>query len=163
MSIDVRPQKALLTGVFVDATLEEILTVAKTHKLSAVQLHGGQNKAFCLSIKQSGLQVIKVFHPADEGYAAAAGFEGHADLLLFDNGPVGTGGSGQQFDWKSLEEYHGSLPFLLSGGIGPDDYEKINAINHPAFAGIDLNSRFEIQPGYKNITLLETFLKNLRR
>ena len=72
------------------------------------------------------------------------------------------GGNGTQFDWSILDDYDGNIPFLLSGGIGPDDATAILDISHPMFAGVDLNSRFEISPGIKDINLLSSFINKLR-
>ena len=66
-----------------------------------------------------------------------------------------------QFDWNVLNSYNGTLPFILSGGIGPDDAERINAFNHPMMAGIDLNSRFEKAPALKDADSLKSFLSQL--
>ena len=61
-----------------------------------------------------------------------------------------------------LDVYQGKVPFLLSGGIGPDDAQRIKAIHHPQFAGIDINSRFEIEPGLKDVASIKRFLEELR-
>ena len=71
------------------------------------------------------------------------------------------GGSGQQFDWSVLADYVGETPFLLSGGIGPDDAESVKAFHHPKCVGFDLNSKFEIEPALKDIQKLKTFLEQL--
>ena len=70
-------------------------------------------------------------------------------------------GSGSQFDWSVLDAYDGDKPFLLSGGIGPDDAHRIQAFHHPQCIGIDLNSRFELSPGFKDINKLKTFIQAL--
>ena len=67
------------------------------------------------------------------------------------------GGSGIKFNWSMLDEYVGETPFLLSGGIAADDAEAILKIEHPKFAGIDLNSKFEVKPGLKDVGLLSRF------
>jgi phosphoribosylanthranilate isomerase len=72
------------------------------------------------------------------------------------------GGSGSQFDWSVLEAYDGSKPFLLSGGIGPDDAERVRAFHHPQCIGIDLNSRFETAPVVKDVDLLRTFIQHIK-
>ena len=82
--------------------------------------------------------------------------------MLFDYKCVGYGGSGQQFDWAVLEDYKLNLPFLLSGGIGPDDAEAEKKVNHPKFAGVDLNSKFEISPANKDIDKVKEFLSKIR-
>ena len=65
-------------------------------------------------------------------------------------------------DWQLLSHYTGSKPFLLSGGIGPEDADKVLSFSHPRFVGIDLNSRFESAPGVKDIQTLKTFIQNIR-
>jgi phosphoribosylanthranilate isomerase len=81
------------------------------------------------------------------------------DFFLFDTKGKRVGGNGEKFDWRVLKAYQGQTPFLLSGGIAPDDAARIKAIRHPQFAGIDLNSRFEREPALKDINKLKTFLK----
>lgn len=84
-----------------------------------------------------------------------------ADILLFDTKCKTVGGSGRQFDWSVLDGYKGNLPFLLSGGIGHGDAERLALFHHPKMIGIDLNSRFETAPGIKNEALLDAFIKEV--
>ena len=84
------------------------------------------------------------------------------DLFLFDTRTPAHGGSGRRFDWQLLENYAGSTPFLLSGGISPRDAKGISKISHTMLYGVDLNSRFEIEAGIKDLNLLEPFIKILR-
>ena len=72
------------------------------------------------------------------------------------------GGSGQKFDWSILDAYDGKKPFLLSGGIGPDDAEQIKAFHHPRCIGIDLNSRFETEPALKDVNQIKEFINAIR-
>ena len=88
-------------------------------------------------------------------------YEGLVEYFLFDTKCPSVGGSGQQFDWSVLSAYDGSTPFLLSGGIGPDDAERIKSFHHPQCIGIDLNSRFELAPGLKDVIKLQAFIKEL--
>lgn len=68
----------------------------------------------------------------------------------------------KKFDWAILDTYDGDTPFFLSGGISVEDVEQIKAIKHPRLYGVDLNSKFEIEPGLKDIQLLDQFIKQLR-
>ena len=86
-----------------------------------------------------------------------------ADYFLFDTKTDLYGGSGQKFNWNILHDYHGEKDFLLSGGISPDDVKAIRKIEHPKMIGVDLNSRFEIKPGLKNVALLSQFIEELKR
>ena len=90
--------------------------------------------------------------------ALAEDYEPLVDYLLFDTKCETVGGSGRQFDWSILNHYQGQRPFLLSGGIGPDDARRLAAFSHPQLAGYDLNSRFETAPGIKNVAALQRFL-----
>ena len=72
------------------------------------------------------------------------------------------GGSGRQFDWSLLDIYRGEKPFILTGGIGPDDASRLMELQHPRFEGIDLNSRFEIAPAMKSVELLKQLINNIR-
>ena len=85
------------------------------------------------------------------------------DYFLFDTKCKTVGGSGQQFDWQVLDEYDGDVPFLLSGGIGPEDASRILSFHHPRCVGIDLNSRFEIEPGLKDVEKLKEFLLKVKK
>ena len=83
------------------------------------------------------------------------------DFFLFDTKGKMVGGNGEKFDWSVLSAYKGKTPFLLSGGIGPDDAERVKAFHHPMCVGIDLNSRFEQSPGLKDVTILKEFIEKL--
>ncbi|HMP31083.1 MAG TPA: phosphoribosylanthranilate isomerase, partial [Saprospiraceae bacterium] len=95
-----------------------------------------------------------------EDIQQAAAFN-NIDYILFDKKSVEHGGTGEKFDWTLLKFYEGETPFFLAGGIGPEDAEKISEINHPKFAGIDINSRFELSPGIKNIKQIKLFLEKI--
>ena len=84
-------------------------------------------------------------------------------ILLLDTKTPTYGGSGQQFDWSLLEHYTGPLPFLLSGGIGPQDAKRLLGLRHHALLGFDLNSRFESAPGHKEYNLLKPFIEQFKK
>ena len=162
-TLDAIPTSIKKIGVFVNEDLENILTVVYKYKLNGVQLHGSEMVSMCAQLKEAGLIVIKAFPIAEAiNFIPAKRYEGVCDYFLFDTKTDAYGGSGLKFNWGMLDEYRGETPFLLSGGIAAEDVESIQKINHPKFAGIDLNSKFEIQPGEKDIQLLNTFLKELR-
>ena len=157
------------TGVFVNATPEYILSTVRTYGLSYVQFHGQESPEFChhlrQNLNQSGLasvQPIKAFSISVPGdLASVRQYETPCRFLLFDTKTPLPGGSGKQFDWQIMQYYSGTLPFLLSGGIGPNDAHRLQEFHHPLCVGIDLNSRFEISPGLKDATLLKNFLTQL--
>ena len=84
------------------------------------------------------------------------------DYFLFDTRGLHPGGNGVQFDWHLMEKYEGETPFLLAGGIGLDNAAELKNFKHEYFAGIDINSRFEISPGLKNIEIIKSFKDELR-
>ena len=157
------PKSIKKIGVFVNESLENILTVVYKYNLDGVQLHGSENVEICRKLKETGLLVLKAF-PIAEAYNfnVTKAYEGSCNFFLFDTKTEAYGGSGLKFDWSMLAEYTGETPFLLSGGIAADDAEAILKIEHPKFAGIDLNSKFEISPGFKNVKLINKFLQALR-
>lgn len=162
-----RPQ---LVGVFVDDMPQNIVTRIYNYNLDCVQLHGDESPVMIDNLRRTadpdirpGLKIIKALSVADESDVKRwRQYEGHADMLLFDTKGEQAGGNGQRFDWRLLDEYDGNIPFLLGGGIGLDDVEGIRKIQHPMFAGIDLNSKFETSPGVKDAGRLAAFLRQLR-
>jgi phosphoribosylanthranilate isomerase len=158
------PTSIKKTGVFVNENLENILTAISKYNLDAVQLHGADNKKLCRKIRQEAkTMVIKVFPIMDaSNFRVTGDYEDVADYFLFDTKTDLYGGSGQKFNWNILQEYTGNKSFLLSGGIGADDVKAIRAIEHPLLAGVDLNSKFELKPGLKNVALLKQFIDELK-
>jgi len=156
------PKRILKIGVFVNASLDDMLTVIKKYSLNGVQLHGTESEDICYTLRLAGLLVFKAFPVAEvSDFDATDRYEGTCDFFLFDTKTKEYGGSGVKFDWRMLESYKGETAFLLSGGITADDADAIRAINHPKLSGIDLNSKFEVSPGEKNVELLKGFLKEI--
>ncbi len=158
------PTQVKKVGVFVDASLEDIRQHIQDYQLDIIQLHGHETPDFIaqLSIFNFQFSIIKAFNIATaEDLAQTKPYEGIVDYFLFDTKAQLPGGSGEQFDWSVLSHYEGTTPFLLSGGIGPDDAERIKSFHHPRCIGIDLNSRFEIAPGLKDVNQLKDFISNL--
>jgi phosphoribosylanthranilate isomerase len=157
------PRNIKKIGVFVNEELETILTIATKYDLDGVQLHGTELVNMCKELRKAGFIVIKAF-PISEAYnfKVTKNYEGACDYFLFDTKTDAYGGSGVKFNWGMLNEYVGETPFLLSGGIAADDAEAIRKIEHPKFTGIDLNSKFEVRPGEKDVELLSGFLREIR-
>jgi phosphoribosylanthranilate isomerase len=156
------PKSIKKVGVFVNATSEEILDKIKKYDLQAIQLHGSETVEFCESLKKNTsklIDIIKVFSILNTfDFAELKPFEDVCDFFLFDTKGKLPGGNGMTFDWKVLKNYPSTKPFFLSGGIGMDNMEAIKEIsktNLPLYA-IDVNSKFEIEPGLKNINLVRT-------
>ena len=154
------PTKCKRVGVFVDEDIESVKRIADDYALDYIQLHGHESSDYCAQLQ--GLHLIKAISVSSRNdIATYKTYEGLVEYFLFDTKCPSVGGSGQQFDWSVLSAYDGSTPFLLSGGIGPDDAEPIKSFHHPQCIGIDLNSRFELAPGLKDVIKLQAFIKEL--
>jgi phosphoribosylanthranilate isomerase len=161
------PKSIKKVGVFVNASSSEILDKIKKYDLQTVQLHGNESAEFCTALKNNvpnAIEIIKVFSILDTfDFEVLKQFEKGCDFFLFDTKGKLPGGNGTAFDWKVLKNYPSTKPFFLSGGIGIEEIEAINEIsktNLPLYA-IDINSKFEIEPGLKNVKLLSSFKNNL--
>ena len=160
------PTQCKRVGVFVDEDIEQVKRIADEYALDFIQLHGHESPDYCAQLK--GMHLIKAISVSErDDIATYKAYEGLVDYFLFDTKCPSVGGSGQQFDWSVLSAYDGDTPFLLSGGIGPHDASRLRQ----AFAldgfpvekcvGIDLNSRFELSPGLKDVNKLKEFIKEL--
>lgn len=156
------PKKQKRVGVFVNASLKQILAKAQKFSLEYIQLHGDEPPAFCSELKNRGLKVIRAQRIANTDDIIRAESYNMADLMIFDTKTELYGGSGKKFNWQLLEDYKGCVPFLLSGGIRSDTFEEIKAFFHPQFAGIDLNSGFEISPALKDVGKLNNFIEKIK-
>ena len=158
------PENCQRVGVFVDAAVQDILAAVRDFRLDIVQLHGHEAPEMIPVLKdRAAVRVVKalaVFEPGD--LAQTAVYESVCDAFLFDTKGRLPGGNGQQFDWNVLRFYTGRLPFLLSGGIGPEDAQRIREFDVPGCIGIDLNSRFETAPGLKDVEALRTFIETIK-
>jgi phosphoribosylanthranilate isomerase len=149
-------------GVFVNEGELAIRDAIAAYGLDLVQLHGKETPGFCARIRHT-VPVIKAFAlHEDFDFSVLKAYAGACDYFLFDTPAAGYGGSGKHFDWDLLQQGDISLPFLLSGGIGPDDLAPLKRFRHKQGIGIDVNSRFEDTPGVKNYELLKTFIHEIR-
>jgi len=155
-----KPVNAKKVGVFVNETTEKVIDIATKAGLDMIQLHGDEDAAYCATI-QAAFPVIKVFR-VSKTIPDFALFENVAAYYLFDTDSALYGGTGQHFNWELIKKTHFNKPFFLSGGIGVNDVQGIQVLK-AANAGkdlmaVDLNSKFEISPGNKNIELIKTFI-----
>lgn len=157
------PETIKTVGVFVNEDLELVIDNVINYKLKAIQLHGSEDPAYCEALKETGVEVIKAF-------GIRKGFEFNllenylkaVDYFLFDTQTEHHGGSGKQFDWSLLKNYMLDKPYFLSGGIGLEQIEQINEIDDDRLLAIDVNSRFETEPGFKDINKLKQFFNGLQ-
>lgn len=158
-------------GVFVDQKAQDIITAAVNYDLDVIQLHGSESPVFCRNLRstlhpdiKSGIRIMKAISVnSAEDIGRWKDYADCVDFLLFDTKCPMVGGSGKKFDWSVLEQYNGTIPFLLSGGLDPDDAERVLQFKHPMLMGIDLNSRFEAEPGVKDIDKLQTFISRIKQ
>lgn len=142
-------------GVFVDKDFSTIKNLIQTYHFDVVQLHGNESAETCAALRKM-VKVIKAFG-VDENFdfELLNAYENAVDFFLFDTRTTAYGGSGKSFDWQVLEKYHLNVPFFISGGLSIENIESVLQFKHPAFYGLDLNSRFEDEPGVKNIEKLK--------
>ena len=161
------PTRAKRVGVFVDAPLDAVCQYVEAFGLDVVQLHGSESPTYLRDLRNAlagDVLIVKAFSIATrDDLLPTSLYEGLADFFLFDTKAQLVGGNGRKFDWTVLAHYDGSTPFLLSGGIGPDDASRLSAFSHPRLAGIDLNSRFEAAPALKNVELVKQFLYDIQQ
>lgn len=156
------PVSARRVGVFVNESRENVLMYADRFELEYLQLHGNESPEYCQRLQGQGVKLIKAFSVASaKELAATENYEGLCSYYLFDTPHPQYGGSGNSFDWSLLHHYQGSTPFLLSGGINRYSVPALRRFNHPRMAGIDLNSRFETRPGFKDAGRIREFLDEL--
>ena len=139
--------------------MQVILHTAKLWNFKTVQLHGTETPKDCQQLRAAGLKVIKAISVEENTNlnTCTSCYLASVDYFLFDSPG---GGTGHAFDWDVLNTYTCEIPFLLAGGIAPGFGESLKNIKHPQFAGIDINSRFEITTGEKDTTLIKNFLSH---
>jgi len=169
------PKNIKKVGVFVDASLEYILEKIIEYDLQAVQLHGKESSAFCDALKRhpefiSGfhqVEIIKVFSIKETfDFSVLQAYETVCDYFLFDTKGKNPGGNGYTFNWEVLKNYPSTKPYFLSGGIGLVEVDNLvtflkNKKSNYCYA-IDINSKFEIKPGLKDIDRLKEFKNKLK-
>lgn len=158
--LSIIPSTVKRVGVFVDASETEVRDAVAAYGLAAVQLHGHERPRFCAQIKDLGVEVFKAFHIEDShDFDSVWDYTEVVDYYLFDTKTPAMGGSGSSFDWQLILRQPLRTPWILSGGIGPDNI--VDAAQSGA-AIIDLNSRFETEPGIKDYDRLRASLDKIR-
>ncbi len=161
--LKVIPETIQKVGVFVNELPEKVIEICRKLNLQVAQLHGSESPEYCQQIKASGITVFKAFSVDDSFYfKQLSGYTDVCDYFLFDTKGQLPGGTGQKFNWALLKNYTGSVPFFLSGGIGPDDLEAIRNFEHPRWRGIDINSGFETAPALKDVEKVRNLIENIR-
>jgi phosphoribosylanthranilate isomerase len=154
-------------GVFVHATYDEVMKQVDDYGLDMVQLHGDETPRFCEQLANY-VTVIKVFRVQENDPIdwIMRPYEESCDMFLFDTLGVGYGGTGKKFNWDILKTTIMNKLFFLSGGIEPDDAEKLKLFAKESIAkklfSIDINSKFEITPGIKDMDKIKKMIKDLK-
>jgi phosphoribosylanthranilate isomerase len=153
-------------GVFVNAPMDRILDAVRRYTLDLVQLHGSEPPEMCAALRANRTGVIKAFGIGGPGdVERAAAYDGTCDLYIFDTAAAAHGGTGRKFDHSLLESYRGDTPYMLSGGLGPDDAPTLASFvrKNPRCVGFDINSRFETTPGAKDPATIKQFMETIKR
>ena len=152
-------------GVFVNENLSKVMRTVEDYGLDIVQLHGDETPEYCKRLSEE-VEVIKAFRvDGDTDVEKLIGkFDDACDYYLFDTGgqKETLGGSGKKFDWDVLSKARIEKPFFLAGGIGIPDVVKVKMFDHPDLFAVDINSKFEIEPGVKDLDLVKMFAHVLR-
>lgn len=150
-------------GVFVDEDADQILRKVEKYGLDMVQLHGTESPEYCFRLVENEISVIKAFSPVRTNSPHNIGdYIELVKYILFDTPGDSFGGSGEKFNWELIMDYSIPFPFILSGGIAPEDAEAVKAIQHDWLYAVDVNSRFETSPGIKNIDQVKDFIEKVR-
>ncbi len=159
------PRSTRKVGVFVNAHPDFILKNVKKYGLDLIQLHGDELPDVCRNIQSRGISIIKAFQ-VDENFQFGRlnNYKPHCDYFLFDSKGAAYGGNGTAFNWDILKAYDNDKPFFLSGGLQAENLPDIVAMKNKGMNlyGIDLNSRFETEPGLKDAAKLQDFFTRLR-
>jgi phosphoribosylanthranilate isomerase len=153
-------------GVFVNENLNKVMKTVEEYSLDIVQLHGDETPEYCKRLSED-VEVIKAFRINGEiknVESLIKKYDDACDYYLFDTGGQreGLGGTGVQFDWEVLRNSRIEKPFFLAGGIGLSDVVKVKTFDHPDFFAVDINTRFEVSPGVKDLDLIKMFTQVLR-
>lgn len=155
------PSTIKKVGVFVDLDISEINAIIQTYQLDMIQLYHENIHPF--QELRNSVKLIKALRIGEiTDLKQTEQYEHLADYFLFDTRGDNYGGTGKKFNWQFLKEYHGSILFILSGGIGPEDASKVLELKIPMLYAIDINSKFETKPGIKNIESIKTFKNELQ-
>lgn len=162
------PHGVKKVGVFVDERIVIIAEKVKKYQLLFVQLHGNESPAFCDQLKKQipQIKIIKVFSMKDDfDFGQLKHYEDVCDFYLFDTKGKLPGGNGYVFNWEVLKDYPSTKPYFLSGGIGLEEIDSLKEfVKRPESKYcevIDVNSKFEIEPGLKDVEKLKKFKEEL--
>jgi phosphoribosylanthranilate isomerase len=161
--LDAIDEKISTVGIFVNASIAEVIKKMKDFSFDYVQLHGNESAEFVKELNEEGIQIIKAFQIHENfDWRLLQPYQKLVNYFLFDTPTKNYGGSGKKFNWETLNNYTQNTPFFLSGGIGIEDIQEIKNLKLPLLFGIDVNSKFETSPGEKDEELVKTMINQVR-
>ena len=156
-------------GVFVNESIKAIVEITTESQLDIIQLHGDEDEKFILQLRQilgNIIKIIKVIRIGNQSFDELQKTINQqpstVNYLLFDTDSKAFGGTGQTFDWQILNEIEIPIPYFLSGGISLENIHQLSTINHQPLA-LDINSKFEIEPGSKNLEKIKNFTQIVKK
>ena len=171
-------------GVFVNETVEKIAEITEKAKLNFIQLHGDEDEEFVKKLRLSlskNIKIIKVirigndFEKFKNEISKISNLKSQISNLLFDTDSKAFGGTGKTFDWQILNEIEIPIPYFLSGGISLENiknlqnFVKVNMSENKTLTklntpfALDINSKFEIEPGIKDIEKIKNFTQIVKK
>ena len=155
-------------GVFVNESIKAIVEITTESQLDIIQLHGNENEKFILQLKQilgNNIKIIKVIRIGNQSFDELQKTINQqpstVNYLLFDTDSKALKKKKKTFDWQILNEIEIPKPYFLSGGISLENIHQLSTINHQPIA-LDINSKFEIEPGSKDLEKIKIFKSLLK-
>jgi phosphoribosylanthranilate isomerase len=149
-------------GVFVDEKMEVMQARVQEFNLDLVQLHGAETPETCAALQAAGIPVSKAFAVGETfDFSVLTPYVGHVTYFLFDTAGAQPGGNGTPFNWQLLEQYQLPVPYFLAGGLALEHAAELRNLCLPGLFALDLNSRFETEPGVKDAGQLGQFFDQI--
>ncbi len=156
------PESTKKMGVFVNADFNDVVEKVGKYKLDLVQLHGDESVEYVANLFAVGIKVVKVFSIGESfDFKQLKKYNPFVDYFLFDTKGKARGGNGEVFNWEILKEYDQEVPFFLSGGIDLENVSELKELKGMNIHAIDVNSKFELAPGLKDIGRLKDLKENI--
>ena len=147
-------------GVFVNASMEYVLSKVKRYGLDLVQLHGEESPEFCRDLQMKNITIIKVFAVGQTfDFSILEPYKPYCDYFLFDTKGKEKGGNGTVFNWEVLKDYDNEKPFFLSGGLSLENVGKVKELQGLNIIAIDVNSGFEVAPALKDVEKVKQLMQ----
>ncbi len=150
-------------GVFVNQPTPFIEDKVEKFGLDLLQLHGDESVEQCKELRFKGYKIIKAFQvDTNFDFKITEPYKKYVDYFLFDTKSEDFGGTGKKYDWSILKGYDNEIPLFLSGGLDLDSIEEIKKLNHLNIHALDINSKFEVEAGKKDLKKVKLFIERIR-